>query len=72
MTAVHDVSYGVDSGDVFGLLGPNGAGKTTTLSMVTNEIVRHAVGKRGERGKDKSYSGHKRGRVSWCGAERHF
>ncbi|AFY45645.1 daunorubicin resistance protein DrrA family ABC transporter ATP-binding protein [Nostoc sp. PCC 7107] len=29
--AVKDVSFEVESGEIFGLLGPNGAGKTTTL-----------------------------------------
>ncbi|MBD2357910.1 ABC transporter ATP-binding protein [Tolypothrix sp. FACHB-123] len=29
--AVKDVSFTVESGEIFGLLGPNGAGKTTTL-----------------------------------------
>ncbi|WP_414582017.1 ATP-binding cassette domain-containing protein [Scytonema sp. PCC 10023] len=29
--AVKDVSFKVESGEIFGLLGPNGAGKTTTL-----------------------------------------
>lgn len=33
--AVHDVSFAVDQGVVFGLLGPNGAGKTTTLRMLS-------------------------------------
>src|ERR1700755_1152040 len=32
--AVHDVSFEVRSGEIFGLLGPNGAGKTSTLSAV--------------------------------------
>ncbi len=32
---VHDVSFAVRQGEVFGLLGPNGAGKTTTLKMIT-------------------------------------
>ena len=30
-TAVSDVSFRVESGEVFGFLGPNGAGKTTTV-----------------------------------------
>ena len=34
ITAVDNVSFQVDAGEVFGLLGPNGAGKTTTLRMV--------------------------------------
>jgi sodium transport system ATP-binding protein len=33
-TAVDDVSFRVQPGEVFGLLGPNGAGKTTTLRML--------------------------------------
>ena len=34
LTAVADVSFEVDRGEVLGLLGPNGAGKTTTINMV--------------------------------------
>jgi ABC-2 type transport system ATP-binding protein len=33
-TAVHDVSFTVEPGEIFGLLGPNGAGKTTTVECV--------------------------------------
>jgi sodium transport system ATP-binding protein len=33
-TAVDDVSFTVNPGEVVGLLGPNGAGKTTTLRML--------------------------------------
>ena len=32
--AVKDVSFDVQSGEVFGFLGPNGAGKTTTIKMI--------------------------------------
>ena len=32
--AVHDVSFYMLPGEIFGLLGPNGAGKTSTLSAV--------------------------------------
>lgn len=32
--AVKDVSFQIESGEIFGLLGPNGAGKTTTLRVL--------------------------------------
>jgi ABC-2 type transport system ATP-binding protein len=32
--AVHDVSFAVEAGEIFGILGPNGAGKTTTVECV--------------------------------------
>jgi ABC-2 type transport system ATP-binding protein len=33
--AVHDVSFNVERGEIFGMVGPNGAGKTTTVECVT-------------------------------------
>ena len=32
--AVRDISFAVQSGEIFGLLGPNGAGKTSTLECI--------------------------------------
>tara|TARA_B100000029_G_scaffold124937_3_gene118446 strand:- start:501 stop:1436 length:936 start_codon:yes stop_codon:yes gene_type:complete len=32
--AVDDISFNVQSGEIFGILGPNGAGKTTTLEIL--------------------------------------
>jgi ABC-2 type transport system ATP-binding protein len=32
--AVHDVSFSVERGEIFGIVGPNGAGKTTTVECV--------------------------------------
>ncbi|HHV55570.1 MAG TPA: ABC transporter ATP-binding protein [Firmicutes bacterium] len=34
LTAVREVSFSVEQGEIFGLLGPNGAGKTTTLEII--------------------------------------
>jgi len=34
-TAVDDISFTVDAGELFGLLGPNGAGKTTTINILS-------------------------------------
>jgi ABC-type multidrug transport system ATPase subunit len=31
LAAVHDISFEVFEGEIFGFLGPNGAGKTTTV-----------------------------------------
>jgi ABC-2 type transport system ATP-binding protein len=33
-TAVHDISFSVQRGEIFGILGPNGAGKTTAVEIV--------------------------------------
>ena len=35
VTALDDVSFYVDEGEIFGLIGPNGAGKTTVFNVVT-------------------------------------
>ncbi len=34
MVAVHEVSFEVNEGEIFGLIGPNGAGKTTTMECI--------------------------------------
>ncbi|MFL6946759.1 MAG: ATP-binding cassette domain-containing protein, partial [Xanthobacteraceae bacterium] len=39
LTAVRDLDFGVDKGEVFGFLGPNGAGKTTTIRMMMGILV---------------------------------
>lgn len=39
VTAVEDVSFKVNQGEMFGLLGPNGAGKTTLLKMLATLVV---------------------------------
>jgi ABC-2 type transport system ATP-binding protein len=35
LTAVYDISFTAQPGEIFGLLGPNGAGKTTTISCIS-------------------------------------
>ncbi len=35
ITAVDDISFNVEKGEIFAFLGPNGAGKTTTIKMFT-------------------------------------
>ena len=37
-TAVNDISFSVNRGEIYGLLGPNGAGKTTTLRIISTLI----------------------------------
>jgi ABC-2 type transport system ATP-binding protein len=37
--AVHDMTFTVGEGEIFGLLGPNGAGKTTTVRMLAGLIT---------------------------------
>ncbi|KAI0477753.1 hypothetical protein GGR56DRAFT_638584 [Xylariaceae sp. FL0804] len=37
-TAVDNVTFGVQPGEVFALLGPNGAGKSTTISLIRGDI----------------------------------
>jgi ABC-2 type transport system ATP-binding protein len=38
-TAVDDVSFSIEPGEILGLLGPNGAGKTTTIHMLLGLIT---------------------------------
>ncbi|MFN2302120.1 MAG: ATP-binding cassette domain-containing protein, partial [Anaerolineales bacterium] len=37
--AVNDISFSVQTGEIFGFLGPNGAGKTTTIRMLTGQLL---------------------------------
>jgi len=38
LTAVDNISFTIEKGEIFGLLGPNGAGKTTTISMLSTML----------------------------------
>src|SRR6267378_1911226 len=39
VTALDDISFTVNRGEIVGLLGPNGAGKTTTINMVLGVLA---------------------------------
>jgi len=39
VTAVDDISFEIQPGEILGLLGPNGAGKTTTIQMLLGLIT---------------------------------
>nr|WP_245203614.1 ATP-binding cassette domain-containing protein [Ammoniphilus resinae] len=38
-TAVEDVSFSIEAGEMVGYIGPNGAGKSTTIKMLTGILV---------------------------------
>jgi ABC-2 type transport system ATP-binding protein len=43
ITAVDEINFAVQQGEIFGFLGPNGAGKTTTIAMLLG-LVRPTTG----------------------------
>ena len=51
LTAVKNITFQVDKGQIVGLIGPNGAGKTTLLRLITG-ILRPDSGKVRFKGKD--------------------
>ena len=44
ITAVNDLTFTIEKGNVYGILGPNGSGKSTTLGIVLN-VVNKTEGK---------------------------
>jgi len=57
-TAVNDVSFEVQKGEIFAFLGPNGAGKTTTIKMLTT-LLRPTSGTLSLDGLDPTAEAHK-------------
>ncbi|WP_136479825.1 ABC transporter ATP-binding protein [Cognatitamlana onchidii] len=42
LTAVKDLSFSIQKGNVYGILGPNGSGKSTTLGIILNVVNKTA------------------------------
>ena len=46
LTAVSNMSFHVDEGEIYGVIGPNGAGKTTIFNLITDVYKRQVPGTR--------------------------
>jgi branched-chain amino acid transport system ATP-binding protein len=69
LTALDDVTFHIEEGEILGLIGPNGAGKTTCFNAVTG-IYRPT---RGDiRFEGRSIAGHKRFQITQLGVARTF
>jgi branched-chain amino acid transport system ATP-binding protein len=69
LTAVRDLSFGVEEGEIRGLIGPNGAGKTTTFNVISG-FYRPSAGAIRYRG--RTISGLKTSRIAEEGLVRTF
>jgi branched-chain amino acid transport system ATP-binding protein len=69
LTALDDVSFHIDEGEILGLIGPNGAGKTTCFNAVTG-VYRPTSGSIRFRG--TSLAGMKRHKITQLGVARTF
>ncbi|WP_107772633.1 ABC transporter ATP-binding protein [Nocardioides sediminis] len=69
LTALDDVTFHIEEGEILGLIGPNGAGKTTCFNAITG-IYRPT---RGDiRFEGTSIAGHKRFQITQLGVARTF
>ena len=69
LTAVNEVTFAVEKGEIFGLIGPNGSGKTTTFNMISG-VYPPTSGKVFYR--DREIQGMKPHRISHMGVGRTF
>ena len=69
LTALDDVTFHIDEGEILGLIGPNGAGKTTCFNAMTG-VYAPSEGEIRFRG--RSLAGQKRHRITQLGIARTF
>jgi branched-chain amino acid transport system ATP-binding protein len=69
LTAVNEVTFDVEKGEIFGLIGPNGSGKTTTFNMISG-VYSPTTGKVVFRGRE--IQGMKSHRICHLGVGRTF
>jgi branched-chain amino acid transport system ATP-binding protein len=69
LTALDDVTFHIEEGEILGLIGPNGAGKTTCFNAITG-IYRPTKGD--VRFEGTSIAGHKRFKITKLGIARTF
>ena len=68
-TAVNNVSFRVDQGEILGLIGPNGSGKSTTFNLIAGALAPSAGS---IRFRGREIAGHGASRVAHYGIARTF